>query len=140
MPNNVSYLSNNNINPAPHQGFGEVTTLIHPFFSQYQYKALNALGNQITVFGIVKQTATSSIDVSEYNNHVLQPSVTGSGNFVSMSVLSSIDGINWNTDFNFNSTSVTSSIFRLAGRRTYLQANITSSGNFTSSLYLLSGQ
>lgn len=126
-------------------GYGYITTLIAPFFTVINYPITNSLG-KFSYWGTPNSTVTNSFYVADYNNHTLQTYVTGSGNYTSsITVQSSIDGVNWVTDFSssisiFSANSSPSSINRLTGRRTYIQASLTGSGNVTSSLYLLSGQ
>lgn len=119
------------------QGFGNVTTMIAPFFISSSTPITNSVGSFL--FYGTTVALTRSLGVSEYNNHVFQASITGSAAASgSFTVLSSIDGVNWNTEFSLILIN-SSSVVRVAnGRRQYFQASY--SGSFTGSLYLLSGQ
>ena len=130
------------INPllsAQQQGFGNVTTLIFPFFNSSSVPITNSFG-AFTFYGTTVPT-TNSIGVSDYNNHVFQASVSsGSLGTGSFNVQSSIDGVNLVTEFSVSNMFNSQSIFRLSGRRQYFLASYSGSGNATGSLYLLSGQ
>jgi hypothetical protein len=128
------------------QGFGNLTTLIYPFFSTFTYPMTSSIGS-FTYYGTVTSPLTRSVDVSEYNNHAVQIFLSASANAnatSSVTILSSIDGVNWIEDFTFTGTTISSSINRISGRRRYIQAlsliSTTGTGSITSSAYLLSGQ
>jgi hypothetical protein len=160
MPNNIPNPSQNvgstniatyppipygNLNPQQ-QGCGYITTLINPFFTSVSYPVTTSVGQFLYYATVIP--ATSSIDVSDYNNHAFQAffsSPTGSAS-ANLYVSSSLDGLNWIGEFSFITSSLTaslttSSIFRLSGsRRRYFRATYSGSGPTTGSLYLLSGQ
>ena len=107
------------------QGYGQVTTLI------------------TTLFSGSTASGTSSVEVSDYNTHVFQPSsiISGSNNATaSYNIYSSIDGNNWRPDLTNLNFSNSSSFITLSGRRRYFQAYQVITGNCTGSLYLISGQ
>jgi hypothetical protein len=124
------------------QGFGFITTLINPFFISFSYPVTSSVGSFL-YYGTTT-TTTSSVDVSDYNNHTFQAFVTASvGGTGSIYVSSSIDGLNFVGEFSFVSTSsVSSSLMRITGssRRRYFVASYSGSKGSTGSLYLLSGQ
>jgi hypothetical protein len=123
------------------QGFGDLTTLIYPFFSGASFYVTNSLGTWL-YYGAVA-ISTASVDVSDYNNHVFQTSVSASGVATgSMFVSSSIDGFHWNGEFNYiGFPTSTASIYRpAAGRTRFFLATFSGSGCVTGSMYLLSGQ
>ena len=121
-------------------GFGTVTTLIHPFFTNVGYGVTSSIGT-FNYWGSTATAITKSISVADYNNHSFQGNIAGSGSFTSsMVVQSSIDGYNWTPEFTFTATTNTGSVNRFTGRRGYFQAALSSSGNVTSSLYLISGE
>jgi hypothetical protein len=123
------------------QGFGDLTTLIYPFFVTRNFSVTSSAGSFL-YYGTSIVT-TSSIDVSDYNNHVFQSFVTSSGASTgSMFVSSSIDGLNWVGEFSFAGfPNNSSSIYRpTSGRRRFFTATYSGSGNATGSIYLLSGQ
>jgi hypothetical protein len=126
--------------PAPiQQGFGYVTTLYHPFFTNINYPVVSSIGS-FNYYGTTIPK-TSSVGVLDYNNHSFQAFVTGSGNFTSsITVQSSIDGLNWNSLLSFSAMTSSGSVSHLTGRYNYFQASVSSSGNVTSSLYLISGE
>ena len=131
------------VNPSlyPQQGFGTVTTLIYPFFTTNNYPVTTSIGGAFLYWGGTPlNSSTASVGVSDYNNHAFQFYSTGSGTS-SVVVQSSIDNLNWLTDFSITSTSsLSSSTVRLTGRRNTFVATLTGSGNVTTSLYLISGQ
>jgi hypothetical protein len=146
MPNNTNNPYNLQANQVPQQqGFEYVTTLINAFFTSINYTVTNALGSFL-YYGTTT-SATSYLDVSDYNNHVFQaylssPTGSATGN---ISVSSSMDGFNWIGEFAFITSSLTSSlttssIYRLTGRRHYFLTSYSGTGPTTGSLYLLSGQ
>ena len=143
--------------PLYQKGFREISTLIFPFFNQVTASITNVIGT----FVLYELSAgqSSSVDVSDYNNHVFEFSMYSSGSSVTVSgsatgslyVSSSIDGLNWVGEFSTvisvytASISSTASFVRLTGRRryflaSYLVAGSSSKLNNTASLYLLSGQ
>ena len=148
MPNNTNNPYNLQANQVPQQqGFEYVTTLINAFFTSINYTVTNALGSFL-YYGTTTPV-TSYLDVSDYNNHVFQAFLSGSGTgsmSASIYVSSSMDGLNWIGEFSCITSSftgsTTSSIFRpsITGRRRYFMATYSNSGNTTGSLYLLSGQ
>jgi len=136
-----------NPNAPSQQGFGLVTTLINPFFTNISFPVTNSVG-QFLYWGTTTPV-TSSIGVSDYNNHAFSAYIYSSAstapNTSSIFVSSSVDGLNWVGEFSFStlvsaSISTTSSIIRLTGRRGYFIATYSGSGNTTASLYLISGQ
>ena len=123
------------------KGFGDVSTLIFPFFSQVYYPVTSSYGlGNFVIYGATA-SATSVIDASDYNNFVFQPSNSGSGTST-MTISSSVDGLNWVGESAFSMVSQTASIYRpsITGRRRYFLASFSGTGTATGSLYLLAGQ
>jgi len=121
--------------------FGNLTTLIFPFFNTNARPITNSFG-QFLFYGTTVP-ASSSIGVSDYSSYAIQASVVGSGSIPtgSFSVQSTVDGVNMVPEFTVTNMANSHSIFRLStGRRLYLLATYSGSGNATGSLYLLGGQ
>ena len=93
-----------------------------------------------TVFTASIVSATSYLDVSEYNKITLQPTYLISGSSTgSVTVQSSLDNTNWFTDFTFTAMSNSSSINYISNRRNYIRALNTITNNATGSLFILAG-
>jgi hypothetical protein len=88
---------------------------------------------------------TSSINVAEYNNTVLQFITLRSGSAnatASVNVYSSLDNASWisSTTLGPYTSNSASALTTISGRKAYIQAILATTGNITSSLYYLCGQ
>jgi hypothetical protein len=153
MPNNanpiqataVAFQTYLPITAPTQQPFGNVSTMINTFFTNVSFPVTNSVGSFL-VYGTTT-SGTSSVEISDYNNHSFQFGVSGSGT-ASLIVNSTIDGWNFTTDSSstlITTGAATSSLFRFTGRRRYFQVllNVTSSVSAsaaTASIYLISGQ
>jgi hypothetical protein len=146
MPNNanrtyvtvVPYQTSYPYIDPPQQGFGLVTTMINAMFTNISFTITSSTGTY-NIYGSTGGTVSSSIEISDYNNHVFQCGMTGSGTST-VSVSSSIDGYNWVNEFFTVLNAATSSITRISGRRRYFQVTLSNTSTATGSVYLLSGQ
>lgn len=121
--------------------FGNLTTLIFPFFNTNALPVTNSFGRFL--FYGTTVPVSSSIGVSDFSSYAIQASIVGSGSIPtgSFTVQSTVDGVNLVPEFTITNLANSQSIFRLsAGRRLYLLATYSGSGNATGSLYLLAGQ
>ena len=129
------------VNPvSQQQGYGTISTLITPFFTDTQFPVTNSLG-AFNFFGTGQVSITSSaVLVSDYNNHTFQANVVGSSTG-SFTVYSTVDGRDWITEFTVGGlTPTTSSVTRITGRRLAFISTYSANSAGTASLYLISGQ
>lgn len=123
--------------PQPQQGFGFITTLVGPLFTNFSFPVTNSFG---TFLGYGTVTATSgSVNVQDYNNHALQFSIKGTGQ-ATASIQSTVDSINLVPETSFALATPTSSIYRVTGRRFGFVASCLTTGNVTASLYVVCGE
>jgi hypothetical protein len=126
------------------QGFGFVSTMINPFFTQGFLNVGTAVGNFNYFFATA--SAQTALEVSDYNKFTFQAYASGSG-ATTITVTSTVDGINFNPEFTFTGTGGTATLYTLPSssldstyRRRYFVATFSGSGNATGSLYMLGGQ